>query len=660
MKQIILKQLTLVNFRGEKSRTTKFNDDVTTILGRNGSGKTRHFDAFTWLLFGKDTEDRKDFNIKSYENGKELEKTDVEVEAVLQINSEKLTLKRVYTEKWVKPYGQTEEVFKGNETKCFWNNAPVKITEYTNRVNKIIDCNLFKMITNPLFFPNMKWQDQREQLFQLAGKITDDEIIEQNKDFKLLMDKLSEKSLIDFKTELSSTKRKLNDELKQIQPRIDQTQKLMPNITPNELKELEKQDKALKAEIKKLETKLSNSTALKEEESKKILEKQTLIYELKKEQQNTIYQEEKTAEEVARKSNHQREELQRKLKDLQDKIADDKSDISKLENKVADYNAKIESLNKENENLREQWYKLNEQKADVESNKICPVCNQPLPLERLDQYINDFNENKKQRLTEITERGKAKNKEIEELKAKITDINNKTNDFNEEIEQITNLTEEIEELLKNTPETKVEKINPLDIPGYQKLQTEIEKNENELKKLEEGLKGSNDNSNINAELEKLREEKGDVSKKLAQKELKEKYNEEIDTLNARGKELGQLIADIEKQEYVIKEYTKTKINLSEERINKKFKLVKFKLFDYTIEGNEFETCLPIVNGVPFNVTNTAGQINAGLDIINTLTEHYQITAPIFIDRRESVNELIDTKSQIINLKVSDDSELIIK
>ena len=37
-----------------------------------------------------------------------------------------------------------------------------------------------------------------------------------------------------------------------------------------------------------------------------------------------------------------------------------------------------------------------------------------------------------------------------------------------------------------------------------------------------------------------------------------------------------------------------------------------------------------------------------------------VTAPIFIDGRESVNRLIKTESQIINLVVSHDKELIIK
>ena len=63
--------------------------------------------------------------------------------------------------------------------------------------------------------------------------------------------------------------------------------------------------------------------------------------------------------------------------------------------------------------------------------------------------------------------------------------------------------------------------------------------------------------------------------------------------------------------------------------------------------------------MPFTVANTAKQVNAGIEIINALSRFYGVSAPIFIDNRESVQSLIDTDSQIINLVVSSDKELTI-
>ncbi|MFP3381455.1 hypothetical protein SB767_34615, partial [Bacillus sp. SIMBA_069] len=45
--------------------------------------------------------------------------------------------------------------------------------------------------------------------------------------------------------------------------------------------------------------------------------------------------------------------------------------------------------------------------------------------------------------------------------------------------------------------------------------------------------------------------------------------------------------------------------------------------------------------------------NVGLDIINTLSEHYGITAPIFVDNAEAVTKMIDTSTQVISLIVSE-------
>ena len=140
----------------------------------------------------------------------------------------------------------------------------------------------------------------------------------------------------------------------------------------------------------------------------------------------------------------------------------------------------------------------------------------------------------------------------------------------------------------------------------------------------------------------------------------DKAKEEISRLEEAGRELSQSIATIEKQEYTATQFTKKKIEDCEERINSMFSIVKFQLFDYTQEGNEFEVCTPIVNGTPYAVANTASQVNAGLDIINTLCKFNNICAPVFIDGAESVNNYIDIPSQMILLQVTKDKQLVIK
>ena len=90
------------------------------------------------------------------------------------------------------------------------------------------------------------------------------------------------------------------------------------------------------------------------------------------------------------------------------------------------------------------------------------------------------------------------------------------------------------------------------------------------------------------------------------------------------------------------------------------RLRKVPPFETQINGGEVETCEAMVNGVPFSDANTAGQFNAGIDIINAICRFEGISAPIFADGSESVNNLHPTQSQVIRLFVSLDDKLVIK
>jgi len=95
------------------------------------------------------------------------------------------------------------------------------------------------------------------------------------------------------------------------------------------------------------------------------------------------------------------------------------------------------------------------------------------------------------------------------------------------------------------------------------------------------------------------------------------------------------------------------VQLLEEKINSKFKMARFKLFDVQVNGALAETAETMYNGVPYSSLNNGAKINVGLDIINTLSEHYGFMAPIFIDNREAITQLIPVQAQVISLFVSE-------
>lgn len=652
MKKVVLRSITLRNFRGEKERTTNFNDVETTIMGDNGLGKSRHFDAFVWLLFGKDTKDRKDFNIKTLVDGKPLEKVNTEVSCLLDVDGETINLRRVYAEKWVKPRGQVEERFDGHEHELYWNDVPLKVGEYQTRINSIINDSVFKMITNPLFFANMKWQDQREQLFQLAGTITDHEIAAQKPEYAALMDKITGKSLVDFKREISARKKKLKDELDTIQPRIDQTHKLMPENV--DFAALEVEIESLENQIKNVDEAIADKTKAIRQQYESVQVKQGEINKLKQKRQQVLHEAQTAAKESAFEENANRRNLESNIKLLESEISSLERSIQSSERELKGLNERIEQKEKEVVAKRQEW---NDENAfEYKGDDTCHECGQLLPEERRENARKSFSESKQKKLIQIREKGLGINTEIEQMNKDAADVKKTLESSRNELKSKQDDLGSLKTNLSEIQPIDESEVKPAELPEYVELSSKISE-----------LEATIDDGTKEIDTTELQNRKKDVSAKLdsAKGELKNrdlitKYQGEIKELDAKGKQLAQQIADVEREEYTIQNFTKAKIDECERRINGLFTMVTFKLFEYTIDGNESETCIPLVNGVPFGAANTAGQVNAGLDIINALIKFHGVSAPIFIDGRESVNRLIHTESQIINLVVSHDKTLIIK
>jgi len=81
-------------------------------------------------------------------------------------------------------------------------------------------------------------------------------------------------------------------------------------------------------------------------------------------------------------------------------------------------------------------------------------------------------------------------------------------------------------------------------------------------------------------------------------------------------------------------------------------MARFKLFETQVNGALAECCETTFNGVPYGNLNNGARLNIGLDIINTLSEHYGFAPVVFIDNAESVVNILPTKGQQIRLIVS--------
>ena len=666
MKEIKIESITMINFRGEKERTTRFNPDVTTISGGNGLGKTRHFVAFFWCLFGKDMLGRKNYEIRTRINGQILHKAECGVEVVMTVDGERITLKRNFNEKWVKSKGSAEAEYKGTETECWWNGTPVNVGEYDNRVAEIVDATIFKMITDPEYFVNMKWELQREQLFQMAGTLTDAEIAAGNADMEALLEQLNGKSLVDFKKEIAATKKKLNKSLAEVEPEIKQTQRLMP--APADFDAISEEIEKIDKERDEINRQMSDINARNTAANEAAAARQNKINQLKLQCQSALFRAQQAENARVHQANAESDNLGNEIKmkrqavtSLRNLEKTQQSGITMAKRYIEQYAADIAKCEKERERLMAQWQE--EDAKPFPGAGVCHVCGQPLPANMVAEAEKRFNDDKDHNCEVITEKGKRNNalknehirhkqEQEKNLADLVRNLEQTQADIKKADDEILAMERRQSTLTTETPR----QIKESDVEECRNIMAEIERVRSE----ETPVSGNTDTTALRTRLKELEAKRDTLADRMADKKRIEDYNAEIERLEANGRDYAAQISEWERKEFIMAKFSEKRIKECEARINGLFHNVRFQLFDKTIKGDVFEVCIPLVDGVPYGSANTAAQINAGLDIINALCRFYGITAPIFIDRREGVNEIIHTDAQIINLVVTKDKTLTIE
>ena len=299
--------------------------------------------------------------------------------------------------------------------------------------------------------------------------------------------------------------------------------------------------------------------------------------------------------------------------------------------------------------LRNQWKTINDKKyLFKEEDDFCPTCKQPLdPSAMADNELNPkiiFEQWKSDRLSNISDQGKLFGSELAQTNKIIEYTNN-------EISALSVEATELAAQIKTAMSAELELVAPqYSVIPDQNTRIELQ--------ILESLKL--DIESLKKQKEEIQSKIYDLQVALGRKEVIDRGKSRIKELLSEEKNLAQQISDLEKQEFATNAYTRSRMDMVESRINGKFNLVKFCMFSTLINGGIEEACECLVQGVPYADVNSAGKIQAGIDIINTLSKHYGISAPIWIDNRESTNNIPATQSQVINLIVSTDKTLTIK
>ncbi len=631
MRKILLKNLKLRNFKGIPSLDINFNLTNTNIYGKNATGKTTIVDAFMWLFFNKDSKGSADFDIKTKTaEGNYVHNLEHTVEAIIEVDGTEIKFMKLYKEKYTKQRGSTTATFTGHTTDYFVDDVPKKKKEYEEIVNQLFDSKYFQIITDPLYFnEKMKWQDRRKLLIDICGDVSDELVISSNDELAPLTGMLGTKSIDDYRLQLKSQMKPINDELKAIPIKINEANLAIPTEVGevDETKLAYINERIQELESKKASALSGGAVADKETELIKLQNKKLLL-------ENELPNDKKLKNELYVLDN-QKTSLEREIHSAMSEIAFKETQQKTNEEQRAD--------------LRQRYIELNSMEYD-ESQNICPECGQSLPQEKISKFMENFNIGKSNKLETINAKGIELKQEFEkrsdEMIALSNDIELKKAELNNLQITINDKQKEINNIQKSFREEQQPKIED--------IAKQISVVEQEIAMLKNG--NLSVASEIDEDIQAWKQQRTEIDAIKAKINLAEVQKKRIAELEAREKELAKEYSDKEHMLYLTDLFVKTKVNMLTERINKHFELCNFKLFEEQINGGLNECCEVTVDGVSFSDLNNAMKINSGLDVINTVCDYAKTYAPIFIDNCEAVNHTLQTTSQQIRLYVTDSDE----
>lgn len=655
MKEVKFQSLQMANFKGIPNFELLTNSSNAKVYGDNATGKTTVFDAFTWLLFDKDSSNKKDFAIKTLVNGKEVHNKDHAVEATLKVNGIPVVLRKVFKEKWTKKRGLATKEFSGHTTDYYIDDVPVKKKEYEAKVNEIIQEDTFKLLTNPSYFnEQLKWQERRKKLLEVVGDITDQDVIDANPSLVQLPTILQNKTVEDYKKIVASKRKTINDELELIPVQIKENENMIPELSID-VEGLKSQLVSIEREIdgqKQLIFNINNGKA--------VVEKEQQLMKLENDMDRYKRDFEYSSKEEYYKLNARLQEERGNLSIMQKPVQQAKHEIEMMKRTAEQNKQTIIQMDQQLKQLSDKWYSVNEEQLHYEDNCTCPTCKQELPQEQVEQARNtaleSFNLNKSTRLGNITKDGKQLKQRKLDLVGTTEKIESDIANKHEEIVSLsTKCNQKKEFILKLESDLKAKETAIPDVTQDQEYQAFMQQKQTlqqEIAQLKEHA--SQAVQDVQKEIDVQQSKKQEIDVQLSQHANITAIQARITELEERESFLAKEFQTLEHHLFLTEEFIREKVRLLEEKINSKFKYARFKLFKEQVNGGLEECCETLFEGVPYSSgLNNAAKINVGIDIINTLSEHHGMRAPIFVDNAEAVTKLIESESQLISLVVSE-------
>lgn len=650
MKKITIERLVLDNFKCHRHLELRLGGKSAALYGDNAAGKTSVYDALTWLLFGKDSQGRQaDDKLCCVKplgpDGAVLDHAAVtSVEAELRVDGAALTLCRQLTEKWAQRRGAQQLVFDGNETAYFVDGVPCKKMEYSRRIEELIDEDTFRMLTNLRHFPEeLPWQKRRAVLFDLAGGRTDGEIMQTDPRFAPLRQEMGALELGDYQKKLAARLRGLRTDTDTLPQRIDENQLRLQALEGMDAEAARRAAAEQEAEKGRLHTELA---ALRQNTAVQAIHSEVAGLRLE-------------LSELERENDRHRASQQAALPDagaLERQLRQLAQDAERLRREagrqlvLADRaRAGAAALERKICQKREQWIREDGTRF---SGGSCPTCGQPLPGGQLSQAREQFETDKQARL-------RALEAEADELKAELAERGQEAEQagaaaaaYEKEADQST---AQIPGLQRELKALRQRQAAVEDLPDYGARRAALE--EQIRQRLDRARQLEEDSRPRRAELEAaLRRADGEIARNMAivaRAEERTACAERIDQLRRQARQAAQELEQAEQMRYLIEEFIRYKAQFAEDSVNGMFHLARFRLFFQQANGAVDDRCDVVYDGIPYGSLNNGMRINVGADIIRTLSRHYGVRVPLFVDNAESVTHLEQPDTQVIRLVVSE-------
>lgn len=690
--EIRINTLTLRNFKGIRQATFIFNGSNARIEGENGTGKSTVFDAFTWLLFGKDHrgQDWTNFDLKPIdpETREAIHGLEHSVEAELTIDGVKTTLLRMVTEDWVKPRGSAEKVLKGHKQSFFIDGIDTATKKaYDSAIAQWINEGVFKMLTNPLFFIDDQytdWKARRKAILGLLDNTAEDKLKDS---FADLLAAMRGEPLEQFRKRVAADKKANKDRLAEATANIAAWNKALPEEIDTaevnaRIAEIEadrnKRVAVIKADIANIDAGLADINEANRERNNQVSALRRKLNEIR--YQQDAYVSARLAE-AAKAVSKTQEEYNKADIDARCLASELRQIDSQIKAAQGDVKTQKEFRDHDAEDLRELgtlYTKTRERMFTWQAMDVCPACGRPYPPERIEA-------DKEEALRKFTEAQKA---ELQSIVAKATDLKRA-------ITEEDGLIQGKEDLVRGLKIKRDETAARMDAAEAKMAQLSKSKEagpsreaiEEEARREGGYLDLVREEAETNAEIARVSSEVVSVESLLLDRRelepgVQAAFDEAADQTRAlrdrlaeaaqRDRLLGMIedeeerertyadeVARLERLEFRAQEYVKAEVDAQEAAINALFKVCRWKMFAPTLDGGLTEMCeVTSPDGVPYRSMNDAQRILCGMDVIRVFSERSGVSAPIFVDNAESVTrKSFDTAAQVIRLVVREGTPL---